>query len=537
MGTLTESSEITYNQKIQLANDVINDWSQANVFLGIGVETPYSNGDAQLPIPNQSTDYINNVYRNLIALKKITAADMTYVVPRVDWQTGVTYAAWDDAVDMYSFYSYAQLPGTVTSFNTRTLRGTNTAFVSEIISGDQIFLPGDEINVASQLLLVTDVFDNVTLNVATTFSGNVIGNNIYLVTNTAPDYVNTFYARNIYDQVFICLYNNANTPSNTMPQISLGGSLPESAYIVTPDGYKWKYLYTIPAGQKQLFLTPEWMPVYSDPVAVASAVNGRLDIILINNSGTGYNQNVISNSATILTVQGDGTGANLTAVTNASGSITNINILNPGQNYTVATITAAPGVTGVGANLRAVIGPLGGHGFDPVHELGATNLMIAVELIGSESNTIPTGVSTGAGLFEYRQLSIIEAPLATSGNVASNLNYSTVSKVGVQSLPSGSFFSLDETVYQGVTLANATFSATVVYWDNVNNFLWLNNLTGTFTQNAPIVGTIQTKPVTAFILTSPDIQLFTGKILYINNTLPITRGLSQTELCRVVLSF
>jgi hypothetical protein len=535
--TVVQNSILTIAQRVAIANDLITNWSSSNVYLGIGAESPYAANDSLVPLPNQSIAYQNEIYRNLIALKKVTAASISFMVPRVDWSTGVTYSQWDDQTDMYSTTKFIALSGNVSVSNSRTLIGANTTFTTQISPGNLVYVAGDGEIVGPQILQVTDIFSNTSLNVNTAFVGNIVSNTLFLVNETAPSYAKNFYTRNAYDQVFICLFNNGGVPSTVMPQLSLGGDLPENPYIITSDGYKWKYLYTIPAGQKQLFFSSDWMPVFSDPVTVENALNGRLDVVLIQNGGSGYNQNVASNTASILTVVGDGTGANLSAKVSATGTIFDINVLNGGQNYTTANIVVTAGTTGVGANLRAIIGPQGGHGFNPVEELGATTLMISIQLSGTEGGTLPTGASVGTGVFDYRQLVLVQDPVLRAGGIASNTNYGTVTTVSVQTLPAGQFFSIDETVYQGSSLNSATFVGTVVFWDDTNDVLWLNNTSGTFTPQAPIVGTIQTSPVTAFIITNPLVAPFTGRILYVNNVLPVIRGVNQTEQVRLILSF
>lgn len=535
--TVIKNSLLSLNQRVAIANDMVNNWTTGNVYIGVGQENPYSSGDNLVPVPNQSQDYINSVYRTMIAIKHVTAADIAFIVPRVDWQANSTYDAWDNAEDMYTSISHTQLTGTINVSNSRTVTGQNTLFTNQVLVGDQLFVPGDGLTTAPQTLQVSDVFSNTSLNVNTAFSGNFVSNSVYLVSDATPGYAKNFYVRNLFDQVFICLFNNSAALSTVMPQITIGGQLPQDPYIATSDGYKWKYLYTIPSGQKQKFLSADWMPVFSDATVVAATVNGRLDVVEINNQGQGYNQNVASNSATILTVVGDGTGANLTAKVDSSGKIFDVNILNGGSNYTYANITVSAGTTGANANLRAIIGPQGGHGYHPIHELGATNLIISVRFSGTEGGTLPVGVSVGTGLFDYRQVALIQDPLLTTGLSASNTNYSTVTTVSVQPLPSGQFFSVDEVVYQGSSLEAATFVGTVVYWDNVNAVLWLNNTSGSFTPQAPIVGILQTSPVTAFILTPSVVRPYSGRLLYVNNILPVIRGINQTEQLRIILKF
>ena len=529
---------MTIKHRIELANMLIQDWSNSNTYVGIGGQLPYLDVDDDLiPVPNNSVDYINSIYRNLVALKKITAADMTFIVPRVDWKNGIVYDQYDNRIDMFSTIKLVTANGTVNVSNSISLVGNSTKFFSQFSPGDFIYLPGDGEVVAPQVRQVISITSNTSLNVNTAFTGNFISNTPYLYTDTTPNYSKNFYVRNSYDQVFICLFNNGGAFSTQMPQISLGGDLPEDVVILTSDGYQWKYLYSIPSGQKQLFFSPDWMPVFKEEDVVSASVSGRIDVVLIEAAGSGYNGNIPSNSATILTVVGDGAGANLTAVVDSNGSITGVNILNGGSGYTSANVVITTGTTGSGAKLRPIISPTGGHGFDPINELGATGMMLSMELSETEGGTIPTGASVGTGTFNYRQISIIKNPLTSIGNVASNVNYSTVTTITVQPLPAGQFFSIDETVYQGISLSESTFSGTVVFWDDVNNVLWLNNIGGEFTPQSPIVGTQQTVPVTAFIATGPEIELYTGLVLHINNVLPVIRGADQTEQIRVIFNF
>lgn len=535
---INQKSLLTINQRVGIAQLIVQTISSANVYLAVGLESPYLANDLLIPVPNQSVDYINTIWRNVVSLKRVTAADVAFVVPRVDWQTGIVYDMWDNQVDMYSTVRLNQLNGTVNVSNSRTVTGTNTTFLSQLTNGNLLYLSGDGENTAPQIMQVTDIISNTSLNVNTAFVGSFVQNTPFLVSQTSPNYAKNFYVRNTVDQVFICLQNANGIQSTVMPQLTIGGQLPVNPYIITSDGYKWKYLYTIPSGPKQQFFSKDWMPVYKDFGVAAAAVNGELDVILINNGGSGYNQNVSSNSSSILSIIGDGTGANLTAKVDANGSIFDVNILNGGSGYTTANVVINAGTTGVGANLRAIIGPQGGHGFDPVYELGATSLMVSVKLSGTENGTLPTGASVGTGLFEYRQLGLIINPLlSASGNAATNTNYSSVTTVTVQPLPSGQFFNIAETVYQGPSLNQATFVGTVVFWDDTNDILWLNNISGSFTPQAPIIGTIQTTPVTAFILTPPVVKKYSGKFLYVNNVLPVIRGINQTEQVRLVMSF
>jgi hypothetical protein len=100
---------------------------------------------------------------------------------------------------------------------------------------------------------------------------------------------------------------------------------------------------------------------------------------------------------------GDGTNLKAVCRMTNSNSIGKIQIFNPGMNYSECTgvITGGGGTSGA---VRVIISPFGGHGYDPVVELGGFNLMTKINFEGDEGGVI---VSTN----EYRKIGIIANPL------------------------------------------------------------------------------------------------------------------------------
>lgn len=81
--------------------------------------------------------------------------------------------------------------------------------------------------------------------------------------------------------VYKCIWNNNNKPSTQMPTGTPTG------IFKTSDGYKWKFMYSIPVSLRNRFLTSEYMPV-SNSLRSAYYSNGSLTSIAIENGGTGY---------------------------------------------------------------------------------------------------------------------------------------------------------------------------------------------------------------------------------------------------------
>jgi hypothetical protein len=53
------------------------------------------------PIPQQDQKYIKQTFKNMFVAKKITANDISPVIPRIDWTYGITYDYYQDDVDIF----------------------------------------------------------------------------------------------------------------------------------------------------------------------------------------------------------------------------------------------------------------------------------------------------------------------------------------------------------------------------------------------------------------------------------------------------
>ena len=347
-------------------------------------------------------------------------------------------------------------------------------------------------------------------------------------------YDNKFYVRNTKDQIFKCLSNNANANSTIMPEIAIDGQLPENAFIDTSDGYKWKYMYTIPAGLKEKFFTTQFMPVTSEPIVTNNAVDGRLDILKIITAGAGFNANANSNSLAIFTITGDGSNANITAkittTTANGGNIVNYNIISGGNNYTRATITIVDALKIPGTangNVIAVIGPPGGHGSDIAQELGASALMVSVGVESDENGVIPVSVTGNEG---FRQIGLLKNPLlAAASNVATGTVYRATTKYRLTE-PNKDY------VHQE-TVTTSTLSASVEFYDAANNEVYVNNIAGTVTPPQTLIGETSGAIATIVSIEESDLKKYSGDLLYIENTAEITRDPTETQQIKLTLRF
>lgn len=337
-----------------------------------------------------------------------------------------------------------------------------------------------------------------------------------------------FYVRNNYDQIFKCLSNAKGAPSTVQPVLQ-AGVLNSSNTLYLADGYKWIYVTTIDKGLKKNFFDNNWIPLAvgnNTPNPLFTAKMGSIDAINVTTSGNSYSNGF---TTTAVTVTGDGTGA--TGYANVTNNIVvDVIMTNTGNNYTYANVAISPtiGYSGSGATANAIISPIGGHGIDPVSELGCNHIMVSAEFDDSESGNVPTNIS-------YRQLGIIVNPTLKDGTTPTASIYNT-SDLATVSVGSG-LFSSGETVYQGASLSTATYTATVCSFDSTNNVISLINTYGTPTLSSAIYGNTSGASRVLLQYNATNFNVGSGYMMYFENRQPIQRSAGGNEQLRLVLRF
>ena len=496
---------------------------------------PSTLDDAVIQTPYDTTSYKNQIFNDGVIIKRITSSDIQPVIPRVDWANNEVYVAYDQTANLFTkVLDTAVTGGTVNVgsglLNTINANGINFTTSTPSLSVGSIIKISEErkeiISLNSSALVVNTVFGSAYSTAK-----------LFKTTTTTTQYSNKFYVRNTQDQIFKCLFNNGGIASNTMPTISIGGELPENPYVETADGYKWKYMYTIPTGLKNKFFTDKYMPVLRDSIVFSNSKDGRIDIVKIIDGGSGYYGGTTVSNYSIVEVEGDGTLADIT-VDVVDGVITDINIVNGGNNYTTATLTLNDPIKqqiGNTANLQAVIGPQYGHGFDAARELGASSLMVSVDFSGDVGGVLPVDADAEDTV---RQFALIKDVKLKTEAFATSSVYPMYTKIFVSNPPVE--FDNNAEVYVGNSYETAVFKATVVHFDSASNVLYLNNLIGDLdlVENEAVrQNGSPSSFAKAFTVVRPDINIFSGEILYIENRNKIIRNPSQTETLKLVVEF
>jgi hypothetical protein len=324
------------------------------------------------------------------------------------------------------------------------------------------------------------------------------------------------------------LWNGNGAAATDEPMFTPGTYGTNNIYVGS-DGYKWKFIYSIDTGLKVKFMDTKWMPVGVSTTSLNALTApegiGGVEVINVYSGGSGYDA---PNATITVTVTGDGNGAVATANT-SNGSIIDIIVTNPGANYTYANVTITTAL-GNGVVAYANTSPVGGHGFDPISELGCSHVMYSVEFNGSENGEIPTDI-------DFHQLGLVVNPTSkqSSPNPANGSIYRTTTDLIVA--PGFGTFERDEVVYQGSSLAAATFTAKVLSFDVATNVLRLINTTGTPALNGSVYGNTSSTARTVLTVSYPNFVLFSGYLAYIENRESIQRSFDGIEQYRFVLGY
>lgn len=360
--------------------------------------------------------------------------------------------------------------------------------------------------------------------------------------------LNPYYVMTEENQVYICLEpgRNATTGAAIASTVKPTGTL--TTPFKTSDGYIWKFCYSVGALRASNFLAANFIPIelytsfdsaspadHVEQVGIRNAaVPKQITGFTIVSGGSGFT------STPTVTVVGNGTNAKATA-TVSGGTITKVVVkdssdgsLALGSGYDYAH-TVVSGGGGTGANIRPILGPRGGLGYDPRDELRASAIMFTASPDGAEGSSWVVGN-------DFRQISLLKNPkkdqdvdsdfTAVTGNAMKRLSFASIT----------SSFTADKTI-QG---ASSGAKATVVKADSDEVWFVQDELTlfTAFTEGETVsetngTGTGALRAVgfdaDSDAFTRPDVDIFSGEILYLDNRAAVQRSADQTEDIKIII--
>jgi hypothetical protein len=265
-GLKTAVIEALYNEILTNSN---------NYYYFLGKTLPYIDGDS-LETPEDTIKYAANVRDEMIFLKKITTADVSYIIPRYNWESGEVFDMYDDYI------------GHIIKFSNITF-GAQSAQVTATNHG---LVVGDVINISGATPIGYNGTHTITAASTNTFSFALSianpgpwssGGTIVTCSTLGSPLIETskFYCVTDEFHVYKCINNNYGAPSTVKPYSTT------HRLLTLSDGYTWKYMYTIPVSSRNKFMTISDMPV-TTAIKNQYYSRGSITSVTINEYGTEY---------------------------------------------------------------------------------------------------------------------------------------------------------------------------------------------------------------------------------------------------------
>ena len=379
------------------------------------------------------------------------------------------------------------------------------------------------------------------------------GNSYAQYSDNSQGQESNFYVRTEDNNVYLCIRSG----KDSLGAIQVSTVKPDHTGTSTPieaDGYVWKYMYTISTADGNSFLTANWMPLkfidsalptdtyYGQYLVKLAAVPGQIVGYRVIDGGEGYTA-----GAADLTIVGDGSGATARLIVNADGTIQAVEVGDSAGVGTTGypTITSAMGSGynkanirlsgGTGGTVVPVIGPKSGLGYDPRDDFRSTALMFNIK---------PEGNVDGKWVVDnqYRQIGLWRNPTVYGSTTKFTATQGTALKK--INLTGSETITFSEDVYILGTTGNAIgiidYAADSTIWFHQNettgfdsfdvgdNIKVSSSLTG-----SPIQAGLGSLTINTFDY--PEIDIFSGDILYINNTTDVPRETDGSEDIKLVV--
>ena len=531
-----------------------------NMYLFIGKVTGWSN-DSSPPTPTDAvanTHYEN--WRDMIAAKKITASDVSHVVPRKNWTNNTSYFAYThNTATLYSqdFYvmttdynvykclsnSETNSTGSVATTSTTQPTGTGTSIIStadgykwkfmyQISASDALkfvtpnYIPVDTVRRANGTLANT--YDNspgqVQYDVETATAASGGGNGaIEVIHMTARG------------SQYLGETGNLASVTNTTTVVISGATLTADDCIVNNDIYFTSGDASGTGGTITDYNGTTKVVTFSP--AVSSAPDAT--------DGYAIGPKIV--------ISGDGQGANIRCTVNSSGAVNATTVVAGGNNYSNASITVISNGSqsnsfnpSPAATLTPIVGPSGGHGSDAIQELGGFFILVNSRLEYSESNNFTTSN-------DFRKVGLLAQPKFANGDFATSSVVDQATTIVLTSW-NGTAYAVDELITgatSGCTgrivdfVGNNTIRMSDIIPSGNSTTAGYNGIYGYFTNTEVIAantsgnggsGASATANGSGAI-TGGDLLRFSGDIIYIENRTPVTRAADQIEDVKLIIEF
>ncbi len=501
----------------RLFKDSFADTSE-NKYVFLAKIDPYASSDSDpstttLTPTNKRSEEIS-LYNEILALKKILPADVTYVTRFHEWTTGTVYNRYSDSVDLSTYTNVADGDADNPYFVVTGSTGNNTS-----VSGTKY---------------VYKCLDNDEVSAST-------------VQPTSTSTAGTQPSRETDGYVWKYMYSISQTDWDKW--VGTSGT--------------WLPIETLTSDDS----TDQWD-------IQKNAISGTVNHI----TGIEHSSLTTANNGDAITLVGDGSGFAATITyTSTTDRYFNITNAGTGYTNVTAVNVTIDGTPTANANLSAVLSPRGGHGWDPVTELSGHYIMILVSFMNDELSeggiyidndyrkvgiiSIPNVKTTSLGVAGSRDIIDTGTNALVSGERADAmvkdqriaLEYSTISPVTFTETELAADNAKDVTVTQVGTNAtgkivhvNTTAKLIYIIPDySTTAFNNSGNLTATIKDDTDSPESVTITLDSGTALVDYDIIRDTGDIIYIDHLDALedpdppypVRAINQTDKIDLVIEF
>ena len=317
-----------------------------------------------------------------------------------------------------------------------------------------------------------------------------------------------------------------------------------------------------------------------------ASTSGQLKIVTIKNRGVGLG--TANRTYTRVPIRGDGSGAEATIVINNDSKVEAVTISNGGSGYTFGTLDLVGGNVPTGTTspiFDVIIPPQGGHGSDIYRELGAFNVLLYSRIENDAQNPdfitgnqiARVGIIESPSSYDSEDILTLDKASAVYALKLTGVGYSSVvfnsdtqitQTIGVGSTAFGRVISYDQNTgvlkywqdrYHVGFNTNGTQNSSPTYGFTLHRFTAnigsggsLNILGGSATLAIQTTFGSSSNPGISTIINSrtyylgqqfvkgvsqPEVQKYSGNIVYVDNRPSITRSSNQKEDIKVILQF
>ena len=343
------------------------------------IETGPSDVDVPIPLDTHVSQYLH--YNDMIAAKLIAQTDVSHVLKRVDWTSGVVYLEYDayadDVIDQNffvfttAFRVYKCIGNNQGAASTIEPTGTSTSIIETSDNYRWKFM--FEVQQADVLKFVTT--DWIPVNSPATANQPEQAAVESAAVSGSLDHISVSNGGTLYKST------TGTAQAGTGSNITLAATASP-----IPDYYNNMTVF-ISSG------------VGSGQIKTVTDYDGTTKEAIVDSVWTTIPDNTsvyeVMPAVTLTPLAGDtpiasGAVARVSGVSQPAGIITKVSMVSGGNNYRFVTATVTSGDNGGdAATLQPRVSPPGGHGKNAVSELGGAYVMLNSRLIGNEGSDFP----------------------------------------------------------------------------------------------------------------------------------------------------